>query len=223
MKKKFLIAGILGVAFIWLAVILRTVDVAPTGLEDTKIGLSTINMGVHNFFGVHKIWDQITDGFVAAAIAIAATYAVMGVVQLVKRKSIKKVDIELKLLAGLYAVMAFFYLLFEKVVVINYRPVFEDDGTLESSFPSTHTLAACVLLWSAAILVLKYRNKCWWRATLVVCCIAASLVISVGRIFAGVHWLTDVLGGYLLSGTLVLAFWGLIDYFNKMKHHHKKA
>ncbi len=209
MKKRFLLAGIFGVAFIWLAAMLLSFDVAPTGLNDEKIGLSSINFAVRNAVGPFKIWDSITDGCVVLAILLALGLGVLGVIQLVKRKKFAKVDNELLCVAGLYAVMGVFYVLFEKLAV-NCRPVFEDDGSLEASFPSTHTLISCVVLWSGAILLGKYVKNKNSRVILQTACIVLSLVASLGRLLAGVHWFTDVLGGYLLSAALVFAFWGVL-------------
>ena len=214
MKKKIIASGIFGTLFIWLAVFLRIFDVAAIGPEESKIGFSTINKAVFEFFGTNNTWDKITD--ILIAILGAASFAVLGCSQLAKHKKLAEVDKEIRALGGLYVVMGVLYVLFEKIVVVNCRPVLEDDGTLESSFPSTHTLISCVALWSAVVLIGRYIKNKTVANILRVVAIVLSLAISIGRLAAGKHWLTDVCGGYLLSACLVFAFWAVISSFQRI-------
>ena len=216
MKKKIIASGVFGTLFIWLAVFLRIFDVAAIGPEGSKIGFSTINKAVFEFFGTNNTWDKITDILIAIAILGAASFAVLGCSQWAKHKKLAKADKEIRALGGLYVAMGVLYVLFEKIVVVNCRPVLEDDGTLESSFPSTHTLISCVVLWSAVILIGKYIKNKTVANILRVIAIVLSLAISIGRLAAGKHWLTDVCGGYLLSACLVFAFWAVISSFQKI-------
>ena len=209
MKKKFILGGVSFVAFLVLAALLLKVDVAAVGPNGSMIGLSSLNKAVFEFFGESNFWDKITDGFLAISLGIALVFVLIGIRQLIKRKSIAKIDKELFALAGLYVVMAILYVFFEKVA-INYRPIFESDGTLEPSFPSTHTLASCVLAGSAALVMRKYvRNE---RACKLLrfACVGIMIVTPIGRILAGKHWITDVFGGYLLSSALLFTFWGTL-------------
>jgi undecaprenyl-diphosphatase len=96
------------------------------------------------------------------------------------------------------------FLLFE-FVVINYRPILEE-GVLEASFPSTHTMMVVWMLGSSAIYfngVLK--NKKW---NIIINSSAAVLMAltAFGRLAAGVHWLTDIVGGILLSFSLITLY-----------------
>ena len=139
MKKKFLLSGFFLALFCILAVLLKTVNVAPVGPLGSSIGLSRANKAFFDLFGTNDIWDKITDLGLFACIVMAGLFAGFGVFQLVQRKKVAKVDKEVFALAGLYVVMAVLFALFEKIIAINYRPVLEADGTLEASFPSTHT------------------------------------------------------------------------------------
>ena len=93
------------------------------------------------------------------------------------------------------------YLLFE-TVVINFRPVLID-GKLEASYPSSTTmLALCVLPTAMIQLKTRIRGDAVRRAILGIF-VAFTVFMVVGRLLSGVHWLSDIVGGVLLSAGLV--------------------
>ncbi len=225
MKKKGIIAGIFGVLFIWLAVALKTVDVQAVGPEGSSIGLAGINNAVFKFFGESEVWDKITDFGAGICISLGLGLAILCLGQIFSRKGLKKMDKELWALIGLYVVMMAFYVAFEKIA-INFRPVLESDGALEASFPSTHTLTSCVLAGSLFILVPEYgkgRSNKIHRTFLRAMCVMLMVLVPCGRIFAGMHWLTDVLGGYLLSFALLFGYAAVIDLIKQKKKEVRKA
>jgi undecaprenyl-diphosphatase len=153
------------------------------------------------------LWYDITDWLGIAAILTALVFTVAGLVQLIKRKSLLKVDREILALGGLYIIVIGLYVLFEKVI-INYRPIIMPSSTHpEASFPSSHTMLVCIIMGSAAMLLGKYiRNKKLCTAIRVMCLAIIAFTV-IGRLIAGVHWFTDILGGILISITL-LSFFG---------------
>ncbi len=213
MKKKFLTAGIFAALFICLTVFLGIFDVAAIGPDSSKIGFSHFNKAVFDFFGISKLWDKITDVLIVIAILGAIALVSYIIYKSIERK---KVDRTLCALGGLYVATGVLYLVFEKIIAINYRPVFEQ-GKLAVSYPSTHTLIACVLMWSTAVMLGRCVKELSTRRILQTICIIFSLVIGYGRIFAGMHWMTDVIGGLLLAGVLTFAFWGCIERKVKTK------
>lgn len=224
MKKKFLVAGVFGVLFIWLAVMLKIVDVQAIGPEGSSVGFAGINKAVFGFFGEHEFWDKVTDFGAGICISMGLGLAILGLAQIISRKGLGKMDRELWALVGLYAVMMVFYVAFEKAV-INYRPILESDGTLEASFPSTHTLTSCVLAGSLYLLIPLYgkgRSNPLHRKLLRALCVVLMLVVPLGRIFAGMHWLTDVMGGYFLSFALLFGYAGVLDLIAQKKKETKK-
>lgn len=195
-----------------LIALVRLVDVAPIGAQGTSIGLSHLNQFVFDLFGVNILWYNITDWLGVAAVLTGFVFAVTGLVQLIKRRSLLKVDREILALGGLYIVVIGLYLFFENVIV-NYRPIIMPDNTSpEASFPSSHTMLVCVIMGSAAMLINRYiRNKPLNRILRALCFVIIGVTV-VGRLIAGVHWFTDILGGILISVTLLSLYEEVISH-----------
>jgi undecaprenyl-diphosphatase len=193
----------------------RMVDVSAIGPNGTSIGLSHINQKVHETIGVNQIWYDITEILGGVAILVAGIFALVGFVQLVKGKSLAKVDKEIYAVGGLYAVVVVLYALFEKVI-INYRPVIMDGETApEASFPSSHTMLTCVVMGSAIILIGKYIQSEGLKKILQIAAAVILIVTVVGRLISGVHWFSDIMGGIFISLTLVSIFAGIVKSFEE--------
>lgn len=202
-KSRLLTAAVSGSLAVILILLIRFADVAPIGPEGTSIGLSHLNRAVFDLFGVNMIWYHITDWLGITAILTASIFAVAGSVQWIKRRSIRKVDREILTLGGLYLVVIGLYLLFETAIV-NYRPVIMSDGTHpEASFPSSHTMLVCTIMGSAMMLIKKYvKEKTLSRILQAICTLIIGVTV-IGRLIAGVHWFTDVIGALLISAALL--------------------
>ena len=122
MKKHWIAAGVYAVLFLVLLLCVRSVDVAPIGPQGTSVGFSHLNQAVFEATGVNMTWYRITQVLGYLAILTAAGFALFGLMQLLRRRSLRAVDRRILALAGLYAAVVVVYALFEKVV-INYRPV----------------------------------------------------------------------------------------------------
>ena len=206
MKKHLLTAAVCAALFLLLILLVRTVDVAAIGPQGTEIGLSAVNGAVHEAVDYREGWYRLSAGLGYAALALAAFFALLGLKQLVQRKSLFKVDRELLVLAGLYAAVLVLYVLFDKVAV-NYRPMLlPGDTEPEASFPSTHTMLACVLYGSASMLAGRYVRGDGLRIGLRLLAGLLLILTVLGRMLSGVHWLTDILGGLLISTTLLALF-----------------
>lgn len=202
--KTFLAAlGTLTAFALWTVVVLL-VDVQAIGPNGSAVGLATINNAVHSLFGVHMSLYTITDWLGLVPVGVGFGFAVLGLVQWISRRHILKVDFSILVLGGFYLVVLAAYLLFESVV-INYRPILIN-GYLEASYPSSTTmLVLCVM--PTAVMQLKPRIKSRGLLQCVTAIIAAFTVFMViGRVISGVHWLTDIVGGCLLSTGLVLLY-----------------
>ena len=205
-KNNLFVSGISGLLVMLLIVLVRFVDVRPIGPEGTSIGLSRLNGFFFRLSGVNILWYHITDWLGVAAILVAFLFAMAGFVQLIKRRSIFKVDREILALGCLYIVVIGLYVLFE-IVIVNYRPIIMPDGIHpEASFPSSHTMLVCVIMGSAIMLIGKYvKEKRICRVLRGICAAIIGMTV-IGRLIAGVHWFTDIVGGVLISIFLLSLF-----------------
>ena len=218
-KTKYFLAVILYVLFLVLIVLLRTVDVAPIGPEDTEVGLAKLNVAVVKATGVggsagsgvRMSWYKLTEYLGYLSILAACVFALIGAVQLFQRKSLRKVDREILALGGAFIAAIVIYVFFEKVV-INCRPVILPDETgPEASFPSSHTVLVCVIMGGILMILEKYVKLPWLCALLRLAALAIILIMVFGRLYCGCHWFTDILGGVLVSGALLALCSAVID------------
>ena len=209
MKTKIRIAAWLLMAFALWTLLICFVDVQPIGPEGSSVGFATVNQWVHTLTGVHMGLYTLTDWLGLVPIAVGIGFGLMGLFQWLKRKSLKKVDFSILMLGGFYVAVIVSFLFFETIVV-NFRPVLIT-GVLEASYPSSTTmLVMCVMPTAAMQAHDRIRNPIWKRcATIGLQVFTAFMVI--GRLLSGVHWLTDIVGGALLSAGLVMAYAGVCD------------
>ena len=207
-QKNFYRGAYFLIAFILWTVLLRFVDVKQIGPQNSKVGLSTLNQFVHNLTGTNMTFYSITDWLGLVPIFFAMGFGVLGLLQWIKRKSLKKVDYSILVLGGFYIVVITIYILFE-YVVINYRPTLIN-GILEVSYPSSTTLLVmCVM--PTAIMQLKDRLENGILKKCIIWVIVLFIIFMVvGRILSGVHWITDIIGGALLSIGLVTIYHAVI-------------
>lgn len=194
---------VLAVFAAWTAVVC-TFDVRPIGPNGSVVGLAAVNGFWRDVIGVRMSLYTITDWLGLVPIAVAAGFAVLGLVQWIRRKRFLQVDVDILVLGGFYLVTIAAYLLFE-AVVINYRPVLIN-GVLEASYPSSTTLLTlCVM--PTAILQLNTRIRhAGFRRAAAVTIAAFTAFMVIGRLLSGVHWFSDIVGGVLLSTGLVLLY-----------------
>ena len=211
MKKqnKILYTAIIFLSlFIVWTVLLKFVDLKPIGPDNSTVGLATINGYFHNLTGVNMTLYTITDWLGLIPIFICLIFGVIGLFEWIKRKSFLKVDFEILALGGFYILVIILFLLFEKVV-INYRPVLIN-GYLEASYPSSTTLLTMCVMPTAIIEFNRLiKNKSLSNfITVAIALFTAFMVIA--RLISGVHWLSDIIGGALLSIGLVTLYYSLL-------------
>ena len=211
-NKKRLVLGVsLIVAFVLWTILVCFVDVRAIGPEGSSVGFAALNGFVHELTGVNWFLYTITDWLGIVPIAVALGFAILGLVQLIKRKSLWKVDHSILALGVFYIVVMAAYIFFE-VVVINYRPTLID-GYLEASYPSSTTmLVMCVMPTAAMQLNARIKNTVLRRFAVIAIVVFTAFMV-IGRLLSGVHWITDIIGGALLSAGLVTMY----DVFGKCK------
>ena len=206
MKKKLTLSALCFALFAALIAVVRFVDVAPIGPQGTKVGLSHLNQAAHEALGENMMLYKITEYIGYAAILVALCFAGLGLWQLIRRRSLAKVDRAVIALGVLYVALGLLYVLFEKFIV-NYRPVIMPGETApEASFPSSHTMLFTVILGSAAMVADRYVKEPKLALLVRVACVVVIIIGVLFRLGSGVHWLTDILGGALISAALLLAF-----------------
>lgn len=212
-KKNFGMAFCMLAAFWLWTVSLCFFDVAAVGPQGSTVGFSATNQFFHQLTGVHMSLYTITDWLGLIPIGFMMGFALLGLIQWIRRKHLLKVDYSLLILGAFYLVLMAVYLFFE-TVVINYRPVLID-GILEASYPSSTTmLVLCVmptaiLQWNRRI---RNQNFKRWSAAVM---IAFIVFMVMGRLLSGVHWLTDIIGGALLSAGLVMMYRAVLSSAEK--------
>ena len=193
---------------VWTLMIV-TVDVEHAGPLGSAVGFASLNCRFHNLTGVHMSLYTITDwlGLVPAAVCII--FAAMGFVQLVKRRSLFKVDMDIILLGVYYIIVILAYLVFE-MYPVNYRPVLIE-GRLEASYPSSTTLLVLSVMPTLAFQAKRRLKNMVVRRAVSMAAYAFSAFMVTGRLVSGVHWFTDIIGSVLLSAGLFLLYKSFCD------------
>ena len=202
-KRDFKRPLVMLVVTILFSVLTFVVDRKPIGYDGTSVGFSSINGLFAGSFGYNPVMDTLSDIAMYLSFLVVAAFAFIGVMQLIKGKSLSKVDKAIIGLGILYVIVAVLYIAFDKIP-INYRPILQPGETeLETSFPSTHTLVICTVLGSGIVAAKRlFKNEMMVRV-LKIAFIAIMAIGVCARLFAGVHWLTDIVAGLLFSVTLV--------------------
>ena len=202
-KRIFVGAGFLAAFVLW-TVLVSFVDVRAIGPNGSSVGFAALNGYVHKFTGVNFHLYTITDWLGLVPIGVAFGFAKLGLAQWIKRKSLLKVDRSLLALGGFYVVVLVAYIFFE-IVVINYRPVLID-GYLEASYPSSTTmLVMCVMPAAMMQLHERIKNDVFRRCVMILIAVFITFMV-IGRLVSGVHWLSDIIGGALISAGLVIIY-----------------
>lgn len=202
--KFFGIAGILLATFALWTLAVQHIDVQAIGPNGSSVGFAGLNGWVHDLTGVHMGLYVLTDWLGLVPMGVVLGFAVLGLVQWMRRRKLFRVDHDILLLGGFYLLVLILYLVFETVAV-NARPVLID-GRLEASYPSSTTmLVLCVMPTAMMQLRARIRNTKVRTIVLTILAVFTACMV-VGRLIAGVHWFTDIIGGVLLSAGLVALY-----------------
>ncbi|MBR5926475.1 MAG: phosphatase PAP2 family protein [Firmicutes bacterium] len=197
-------AAVCYVAFVIFTKAVMTYDLQPIAPDGSMVGFGSYNRRIFEQLGTNEMWYEITQVLGWLALLICAVFALIGLVQLIKGKSLAAVDPDIICMGVLYVLCIIAYVVFLKVT-INVRPVLED-GVAEASYPSSHTvLAFCVF----ASLLIEIRRRITDSARAMIESIACAFFMSItifGRLLSGMHWATDIIGGVILSMAFIFTF-----------------
>ena len=206
-NKSFYTAIIFLVSFAVWTILLKYLDLKPIGPDNSTVGFATINGYFHRLTGTNMTIYTITDWLGLVPIFVVLFFGVIGLAEWIKRKSILKVDFGILTLGIFYIVVMLVYILFEKVV-INYRPVLIN-GHLEVSYPSSTTLLCMCVMPTAIIQFKRLIKSKFLSQSITFAIVTFTAFMVIGRLLSGVHWLSDIIGGILLSAGLVTMYYSV--------------
>ena len=196
--KKLLFLGIICiVAFLVWTLLVQIVDVQSIGQNGTNIGFATFNSWFHKLTGVHMSIYIITDWLGLIPLFVCMLFGGVGFIQLVKKRSLFKVDYDILMLGIYYIIVISSYLIFE-VVPINYRPILIE-GIMEVSYPSSTTLLVLSVMPTLIFQVNRRLENTIVKKVICILTIGFSIFMVIGRLVSGVHWFTDIVASVLLS------------------------
>ena len=215
-EKTHLLAGIgFLIAFLLWTVLIRCIDVQAAGPGGTNVGFAAFNLWFHKLTGVHMTVYTFTDWLGLVPIAVCLGFGVVGVFQLIRRRSLLRVDPDIILLGLYYVLVILAYLVFE-MVPINYRPILIG-GALEASYPSSTTLLVLSVMPTLKFQIDRRAEKPLIRKVTDIFAIMFSAFMVIGRLIAGVHWATDIIGAVFLSMGLFLLYRYAVDVADRRR------
>ena len=176
---------------------IQNIDVQPVGVNGTEIGFAALNRWFHELTGVHMKLYTFTDWLALIPVFACMIFAGMGFVQLIRRRSLWKVDKDIIILGVYYVIVILGYLIFE-MYPVNYRPIFIE-GRMEASYPSSTTLLVLSVMPTLIEQVNRRMKDGLLRKTVKSSVILFSVFMVMGRLISGVHWFTDIVGAIILS------------------------
>ena len=216
MKRNLTWGTVLLITFVLWTFLILFVDVQAVGPYGSTVGLAAFNTWFHRLTGVHMTLYAVTDWLGLVPIAVCLCFGCLGLSQLIKRRSLFKVDAVILLLGGYYILVIFGYLFFE-MVPINYRPILID-GFLETSYPSSTTLLVLSVMPTLVFQVKRRCDNLMVKQIITILTVLFSAFMVIGRLISGVHWATDIIGAVLLGFGLCKLYHGIaivIDMRNK--------
>ena len=212
-KRIMLLGGVLVAAFVVWTLLIQTVDVQPVGQNGTDIGFATFNCWFHKLTGVHMTTYTITDWLGLVPLFICMVFGMIGLVQLIKRRSLLKVDYDIIVLGVYYILVMFGYVIFE-MIPINYRPILIN-GFMEASYPSSTTLLVLGVMPTLVEQMNRRLKNAVLKRSIMVFTVLFSAYMVIGRLIAGVHWFTDIVGSIFLSTGLFYMYKAVVILLNK--------
>lgn len=210
-KWYLLIGSVFLVAFVIWTALIQVADVQSRGQNGTNIGFATLNCWFHRLTDVNLTIYTITDWMGLIPIVVCLIFAGMGLVQLIKRRSLFRVDPDIIILGVYYVVVILAYAVFE-IIPINYRPILIN-GVMEASYPSSTTLLVLCVMPTLIEQTQRRMTSSVWKIIITVLSVAFSVFMVIGRLISGVHWFTDIVGGILLSVGLFSIYHGAVILF----------
>ena len=209
-EKKILIGGASClVAFVIWTWLVQSIDVKTAPGTGTEVGFAAFIFWFHELTGVYMTIYNITDWLGLVPVFVCMAFGILGMKQMIKRKKLLKVDLDLILLGIYYVLVIGGYLIFE-MIPINYRPILIE-GRLEASYPSSTTLLVLSVMPTLYFQAEKRFQNVVVKKCVHLFTILFSAFMVVGRMISGVHWFTDIVGAGFLSTGLFCIYKSLAE------------
>ena len=206
----------LAVFIIW-TVLVKVIDVQYMG-ETGFLGFYSLNTQINDFVQAQNtgLFKTLTDVLMFAAISTLVPFAVVGLVQLIKRKSLNKVDPVIYIILAGYVAMVVIYFVFE-IMKINYSPLSTAED-LKASYPSSHVMIYSVMMGAAVLGLLHYAKMNDDLKLLInIFYMFSTIGMAALRLLSGQHYFTDIIGALLISYTILFAVNSLYRYSKNEK------
>lgn len=212
-KRRIFIGTAFVALFAIFTLLVQIVDVKPLGVNGTNIGFSSFNLMFHKLCGVNMTLYTITDWAGLVPIFVALSFGAVGLVQLIKRRNLLKVDTDILVLGIYYIVVATVYIVFE-TIHINFRPILIN-GFMETSYPSSTTLLSLGVMPTLTEQISRRCKNTKIKTPINIINFGFTAFMVVGRLISGVHWFTDILGSIIISAGLFYIYKGFVLIFSK--------
>ena len=215
--KKLLFAGMMWMTvFAAWTILIQTVDVQSIGPMGTAVGFASLNGWFHELTGVHMSVYHITDWLGLVPIFICMMFGLLGLVQLIRRRSLWKVDADILWLEAYDVVVILLYLAFE-MFPVNFRPILIE-GVLEASYPSSTTLLVLCVMPTLVLQVNRRSKNAAFQKAVHFSAAVFSVLMVLGRMISGVHWLTDIAGSVWLNMGLFRLYQSAVQLCGSSNH-----
>ena len=76
-----------------------------------------------------------------------------------------------------------------------------------SSFPSGHAMLSAAVYMTLGAMLARVQERTILKTYLLICALLTTIAVGLSRIHMGVHWPTDVLGGWAAGGVWAALSW----------------
>ena len=213
MKKYgyFIASASLLLVFIFFTILVKTVDVQYY-FNNTYVGFYSMNFKFGELvtnFGKYESMGKMSDIILYLSFGYILLLLVFAIIELVKNKSFKKLNMNYYVALGGYVLVAVLYVIFE-IVKVNYSPDSLADK-LKPSYPSSHVFIGCMfyLINTYTAMKLLKPEKEWIKPLVFIATGIICLLLIFTRTMSAKHWLSDIIASIILVSCIYTLFIGV--------------
>ena len=197
-NKKTILIIIFSISFIILFILIKTNLIESFDIRVYNLIALNINESLTNFF---KIMTFLGEGVSIASYCIIA---------LIVSYVLKKKNIGL-IIAGCVTFNSLFSEVIKRIIQRPRPEILRLINESSYSFPSSHTLASVSLCGILIYLIYRSDLNKSMKAISTIFLVLFPILIGISRIYLGVHYASDVLGGALIAIILLLIEISIIE------------